>query len=38
MQFTLSFEEAYHGMSKEISYKRLIPADGVETKTCPTCQ
>ncbi len=38
MQFTLSFEEAYHGMSKDISYKRMVPAEGVEGKTCTTCQ
>lgn len=38
MQMTISFEEAYHGFSKEITYKRTIPAEGVEAKSCPTCQ
>ena len=34
---TISFEEAYHGLKKEVTYNRLVQAPGVETKTCPTC-
>lgn len=37
MQLTLSFEEAYHGMTKEVSYSRLVAAEGVEVKSCDTC-
>lgn len=37
LQLTVSFEDAYHGTKKEVSYSRLVMAAGVESKTCPTC-
>lgn len=37
LQLLMSFEDAYHGLTKEITYKRLIEATGAEKKTCPTC-
>jgi molecular chaperone DnaJ len=37
LQLTLSFEDAYHGIEKEISYQRMIPAEWVTTKPCPHC-
>lgn len=38
LQWTISFEDAYHGVEKEISYSRLMPAEGVSAKTCPSCE
>lgn len=37
LQLTISFEDAYHGLTKEINYSRLLQSDGVTTKTCETC-
>lgn len=38
VELTIDFDDAYHGTSKEISYKRRIKAEGVEEKTCETCK
>lgn len=38
LQLTLSFEDAYHGVEKQISYQHLVPAAWVTTKSCATCQ
>lgn len=35
---TITFEESFLGKEQKISYRRLVPADGITTKTCPTCQ
>lgn len=37
LQLTISFEDAYHGVEKEISYQHLVPAAWVTTKSCETC-
>lgn len=37
LQLTISFEDAYHGIEKEISYNRYVLAEGVTSETCPTC-
>ena len=37
MQLTISFEEAYHGLKRDISYNRLVLVEWLESKTCETC-
>ncbi len=37
LQLNISFEDAYHGMTKKVSYARMIKADGVDEKPCETC-
>jgi molecular chaperone DnaJ len=37
LQLTISFEEAYHGLKKEVSYGRLQQAKWVTTKSCEDC-
>jgi len=37
LQLTISFEEAYHGLKKEVSYSRLQQAVWVTTKSCEDC-
>lgn len=37
LQLTISFEDAYHGVEKEIAYQHLVPAEWVTTKSCETC-
>ena len=37
MQMTISFEQAYHGFSKTITYGRLQQVEWVEEKVCQTC-
>jgi molecular chaperone DnaJ len=37
LQLTVSFEDAYHGIEKEIAYQHLVPAEWVTTKSCETC-
>jgi len=37
LQLTVSFEDAYHGIEKEIAYQHLVPAAWVTTKSCETC-
>lgn len=38
LQLVISFEDAYHGLKKQINYSRMQQADGVATKSCETCQ
>ncbi len=37
LQLNISFEQAYHGMSKKVSYARLVQSEDLEEKTCDTC-
>ncbi len=37
LQLTISFEDSYHGLKKDISYARLVKAEWVEEKTCAQC-
>lgn len=38
LQLTISFEDAYHGMKKQVSYGRLVTSPDLTSKTCETCQ
>ena len=38
LQLVISFEDAYHGLKKKVTYSRLVQAEWVETKTCETCK
>lgn len=33
----MSFEDAFHGFSKEITYKRFVEMRDIEKKACPAC-
>lgn len=37
IQLLMSFEDAFHGFSKEITYKRFVEMQDAEKKSCPTC-
>ena len=37
MQITISFEEMYHGIEKEVRYNRLKQAADVTSKSCASC-
>ncbi len=37
LQLTISFEESYHGVTKDISYGREVVVSGAEKKTCTVC-
>ncbi len=34
---SISFEESFHGVEKEITYARMVKADGITEETCHTC-
>lgn len=38
IKLKLTLEEIAHGVEKKIKVNRLVQADGVTYKTCPTCQ
>jgi molecular chaperone DnaJ len=38
LQWTLSFEDGYHGVEKEITFDRLEKADGLVEESCSTCK
>jgi molecular chaperone DnaJ len=33
----ISFEDAYHGLKKQVTYSRMLQAEWVTTKSCETC-
>lgn len=37
LQLTISFEDAYHGIEKEVSYQHQVMAKDLTTKSCETC-
>jgi len=37
IKLKLSLEEVAHGVEKKVKVSRLVPAEGVTFKTCPTC-
>lgn len=37
LQLTISFEDAYHGMTKNVSYTRSVQGEWVEEESCDTC-
>lgn len=37
LQLVISFEDAYHGLKKQVTYSRMVQAEGVTTKSCETC-
>jgi molecular chaperone DnaJ len=37
LQLVISFEDAYHGLKKQVTYSRMVQADWVTTKSCETC-
>lgn len=37
LQITISFEESFHGLKKEVSYSRNVKEEWLEEKTCATC-
>ena len=37
VQLTISFEEAFHGLTKDISFSRLVQAEGVKSENCLQC-
>ena len=38
MELTISFEEGYHGVKKDVSFSRLVQAEWVEEKICEMCK
>lgn len=38
LQLTISFEDAYHGIQKEVNYNHYVMAKDVTSESCPTCQ
>lgn len=37
LQLVISFEDAYHGLKKQVTYSRMVQAEWVSTKSCETC-
>lgn len=37
LQLTVSFEDSYHWLKKEISYWRMVKANWIDEKQCTTC-
>lgn len=37
LQLVISFEDAYHGLKKQVTYSRMVQAEWVTTKSCETC-
>ncbi len=38
LQRNISFEDAYHGLQKEITYGRAMPAEWITSKSCTACE
>ena len=37
LQLTINFVDAFHGMTKKVSYSRSVEAEWVDKQTCDTC-